>query len=51
VDRDRIIEAFAEAKHPYGITGEIKFDENGNRSGSAGLMTIWEGNPHRLEEE
>lgn len=51
MDRDRIIEAFAEANHPSGITGNIQFDVNGNRSGSASLMTIREGNPFILEED
>jgi ABC-type branched-subunit amino acid transport system substrate-binding protein len=51
VDRDRIIEAFAEVKHPSGITGDIQFDENGNRTGSAGLMMIREGIPSRLLED
>lgn len=51
VDRDRIIEAFARIKHPSGITGDIQFDENGNRSGSAGLMSIREGKPCKLNED
>lgn len=48
VDRDRIIEAFAEANHKSGITGDIQFDENGNRSGCSSLMTIRKGNPYIL---
>jgi len=46
VDRDRIIEAFAEVHHKSGITGDIQFDEKGNRSGNSGLMTIRKGNPY-----
>lgn len=48
VDRDRIIEAFAEANHKSGITGDIQFDVNGNRSGCSSLMTIRKGNPYIL---
>jgi len=50
-DRDRIIEAFAEANHKSGITGDIQFDVNGNRSGCARLMTIRKGNPYILAED
>lgn len=49
MDRDRIIEAFAGANHTSGITGDIQFEKNGNRSGSASLMIIREGNPLILE--
>ena len=48
VDRDKIIEGFAEANHKSGITGDIQFDINGNRSGCTSLMTIKEGNPYIL---
>jgi ABC-type branched-subunit amino acid transport system substrate-binding protein len=48
VDRDRIIEAFVEAHHKSGITGEIQFDAKGNRSGNAGLMTIRKGIPYMI---
>jgi len=48
VDRDRIIEAFAETNHKSGITGAIQFDVNGNRSGFTSLMTIRKGNPYIL---
>lgn len=51
VDRDRIIEAFVEANHKSGITGDIQFDVNGNRSGCARLMTIRKGNPYILAED
>jgi ABC-type branched-subunit amino acid transport system substrate-binding protein len=48
VDRERIIEAFAEADHKSGITGDIQFDVNGNRTGCASLMRIRKGNPYIL---
>ncbi len=50
-DRDRIIKALAEANYKSGITGDIQFDEHGNRSGSAGLMTIKKGTPYILAED
>ncbi len=50
-DRDRIIEAFVETNHKSGITGDIQFDVNGNRSGCASLMTIRKGNPYILAED
>ncbi|KPL12269.1 MAG: hypothetical protein AMS26_18330 [Bacteroides sp. SM23_62] len=50
-DRDRIIEAFVETNHKSGITGEIQFDENGNRSGCAGLMKIRNGIPYIIAED
>ena len=50
-DRDRIIEAFVEANHKSGITGDIQFDVNGNRSGCASLMTIREGNLYMIAED
>lgn len=50
-DRDEIIDAFAETDFKTGVTGEIQFDENGNRSGNASLMTIDNGKPHVIEED
>ena len=50
-DRDRIIEAFVETNHKSGITGDIQFDENGNRSGCASLMIIRNGNPYMIAED
>jgi branched-chain amino acid transport system substrate-binding protein len=50
-DRDRIIAALAEVNHKSGITGDIQFDEHGNRSGSAGLMTVKKGIPYILAED
>ena len=50
-DRDRIIEAFVETNHKSGITGGIQFDENGNRSGCASLMSIRNGNPYMIAED
>jgi ABC-type branched-subunit amino acid transport system substrate-binding protein len=47
-DRDRVIEAFVETSHQSGITGEIQFDVNGNRSGCASLMTIKDGKPYKV---
>ncbi len=48
-DRDRIIDALSKIKHP-GITGEIRFDEKGNRAGKVGLMILKNGIPLPLEE-
>lgn len=47
-DRDRIIDAFTATNYKSGITGNIRFDGNGNRSGTASLMTICNGNPYLL---
>ncbi len=47
-DRDRIIEAFAGTNYKSGITGEIQFDENGNRAGRAYLMTVRNGIPVKM---
>jgi len=47
-DRDRIIDAFTTTNYKSGITGNIRFDVNGNRSGTASLMTICNGNPYLL---
>jgi len=47
-DRDKIIDAFAEINYTTGVTGEIRFDSNGNRMGIPGIMTIKNGNPHVL---
>ena len=43
-DRDKIIDAFSTVNYS-GITGEIQFDENGNRVGKVGLMKISNGKP------
>ena len=45
-DRDKIIDAFAEINYITGVTGEIRFDTNGNRMGIPGIMTIKNGNPY-----
>ena len=47
-DRERIIEALVEVNYKSGITGDIQFDEHGNRSGCSGLMTIRMGNPYLI---
>ena len=44
-DRDKIIDAFAEINYKTGVTGEIRFDANGNRIGIPDLMTIKNGIP------
>jgi branched-chain amino acid transport system substrate-binding protein len=51
VDRDRIIEAFAGTNLRSGITGEIRFDAKGNRTGDACLMTVRNGEPCMMETE
>ena len=43
-DRDKIIDVFSTVNYS-GITGEIQFDENGNRIGKVGLMRIKDGKP------
>ena len=43
-DRDKIIDAFSTGNYS-GTTGEIQFDENGNRIGKVGLMMIKNGKP------
>jgi branched-chain amino acid transport system substrate-binding protein len=50
-DRDRIIEAFAGTNHASGITGEIRFDDKGNRAGNACLMTVRNGQPCTVDTE
>jgi len=47
-DRDKIIDAFSTVNYS-GITGEIQFDENGNRTGKVGLMKISNGKPVIIE--
>ncbi|MBE9512315.1 MAG: ABC transporter substrate-binding protein, partial [Bacteroidetes bacterium] len=44
-DRDKIIDAFSKIDYKAGITGEIQFDKNGNRTGKVGLMRIKDGKP------
>ena len=44
-DRNKIIDSFAGTDYKEGITGEIRFDEHGNRIGLPGLMTIKNGHP------
>jgi len=50
-DRDKIIDAFSKINYKTGITGEIQFDKNGNRSGNAGLMLIKNGVPIAIEKD
>lgn len=50
-DRDNIIDAFSEMNYKNGVTGEIKFDENGNRPGKANLMLIKNGKPLLLTND
>ena len=49
-DRDKIIDAFSTVNYS-GITGEIQFDENGNRIGKVGLMKISNGKPVVVEKD
>jgi len=44
-DRDKIIDAFTEIHYKPGVTGEIRFDAEGNRLGISGIMTIKNGRP------
>lgn len=46
-DRDKIIDTFSKIDYK-GITGEIQFDENGNRTSKVGLMIINDGNPQEV---
>ncbi len=48
-DRDKIIDAFSKIDYK-GITGEIQFDENGNRISEVGLMIIDNGKPLLIKE-
>lgn len=53
-DREKIINAFSEMKYKKGITGDIQFDENGNRTNDVKLMRIKNGKPvykHITNEE
>jgi branched-chain amino acid transport system substrate-binding protein len=50
-DRDKIIEAVAKTNYKTSVTGQIQFDENGNRSGNAGLMFFRNGKPFVMEDE
>ena len=43
-DREKIIDVFSKVNYS-GITGEIQFDENGNRIGKVGLIEIQNGHP------
>ena len=47
-DRNKIIDSFAGTDYKEGITGEIRFDEHGNRIGLPGLMTIKNGHPQMV---
>ena len=49
-DRDKIIDVFSTVNYS-GITGEIQFDENGNRIGNVGLMRIKDGKPVPVEKD
>lgn len=49
-DRDRIIEAFGDI-HKSSITGVIRFDEYGNRMDLPGLITVENGEPHRINPD
>jgi branched-chain amino acid transport system substrate-binding protein len=44
-DRDKIIDTFTEINYKTGITGEIRFDNHGNRMGIPDLMTVKNGIP------
>jgi len=47
-DREKIIDVFSKTNYS-GITGNIQFDENGNRTGKIGLMKIKDGKPVQLK--
>jgi len=44
-DREKIIDAFSTINYKNGITGDIEFDNNGNRINSVKLMRIKNGKP------
>lgn len=50
-NRDKIIDAFAETNYKNGVTGEIKFDGNGNRVGIPDLMIIKNESPVALKKD
>lgn len=48
-DRDKIIDAFSNMNYKDGVTGDIKFDKNGNRLNAVKLMRIKNGKPVQPE--
>lgn len=50
-DREKIIDAFSKMNYKKGVTGDIKFDKNGNRLNSVKLMRIKNRKPVLLETE
>ncbi len=44
-DRDKIIDAFTEINYKHGVTGEIRFDADGNRLGASEIMCIKNSGP------
>ncbi len=47
--RDKIIEELTKIRYKNGVTGNIRFDENGNRIGNPDLMIIKNGYPNELQ--
>jgi branched-chain amino acid transport system substrate-binding protein len=47
-DRNKMIELCAETNYKTGVTGEIRFDGDGNRIDIPGLMTVKNGKPVRI---
>ena len=48
-DRDKIIDALSKIRYS-GVTGEIQFDNKGNRGDKTGLMKLNNGDPIPIEE-
>lgn len=46
--RNKMIDLFAEINYKTGVTGEIRFDGDGNRTGIPGLMTVNNGKPVKI---
>ena len=47
-DREKVIEGCAGVYYKKGVTGEIRFDSDGNRVGLPGMMTVRDGRPFAI---
>ena len=50
-DRNKMINLFAEINYKTGVTGEIRFDNDGNRVGIPGLITVKNGKPVMIKTD
>ena len=48
-DRDQVIDGCAVVHYKNGVTGEIRFDGDGNRVGLPGMMTVRDGKPQAVK--